>query len=154
VRNPSSIGGLIHRKEQLESVMENFVFHHVGVAVRELSSAAEILKTLFDYKLISGPFDDPIQKVSVSFLARGQGDPIIELVAPLTQDSPVIRTLEKGGGTYHVCYEVPDIKAAINHLTAQGCFLLSGPVPAVAFEMREIAWLMTAAKLLVELVQA
>jgi hypothetical protein len=32
--------------------------------------------------------------------------------------------------------------------------LLSGPVPAVAFEMREIAWLMTEIGLLVELVQA
>jgi hypothetical protein len=33
--------------------------------------------------------------------------------------------------------------------------LLSGPTPAVAFEMREIAWLMTAeAHLLVELLQA
>jgi hypothetical protein len=32
--------------------------------------------------------------------------------------------------------------------------LISGPVPAVAFAMKEIAWLMTEAYLLVELVQA
>jgi len=31
--------------------------------------------------------------------------------------------------------------------------LLSGPVPAVAFQMREIAWVMTEIGLLVELVQ-
>jgi hypothetical protein len=30
---------------------------------------------------------------------------------------------------------------------------VSGPVPAVAFEMRQIAWLMTDVNLLVELVQ-
>jgi len=60
--------------------------------------------------------------------------------------------LKKGGGTYHICYEVPDIHAAILHLQDKGSFLLSGPVPAVAFEMREIAWLMTEANLLVELV--
>jgi hypothetical protein len=31
---------------------------------------------------------------------------------------------------------------------------LSGPVPAVAFEMRNIAWLQTKAKLLLELIQS
>jgi hypothetical protein len=35
---------------------------------------------------------------------------------------------------------------------APGSFLLSSPVPAVAFEMREIAWLMTEVDLPVELV--
>jgi hypothetical protein len=50
---------------------------------------------------------------------------------------------------------VLDINAAIEHLIGQGSLLLSGPVPAVAFDMREIAWLMTnEANLLVELVQA
>jgi methylmalonyl-CoA/ethylmalonyl-CoA epimerase len=79
---------------------------------------------------------------------------VIELVAPLGADSPVDRTLKIGGGAYHVCYEVANMDAAIAHLTGEGSFLLSGPVPAVAFEMRNIAWLMTEANLLVELVQA
>jgi methylmalonyl-CoA/ethylmalonyl-CoA epimerase len=78
----------------------------------------------------------------------------MELVAPLGPESPIDRILKRGGGTYHVCYEVPDINAAIAHLVGQGSFLISGPVPAVAFEMREIAWLMTEVNLLVELVQA
>jgi methylmalonyl-CoA/ethylmalonyl-CoA epimerase len=133
--------------------MDNFSFHHVGVAVRDLQAAAQVLKNLFNYEVSSGPFDDPIQKVSVCFLSRGQGDTALELVAPLGPDSPIDRTLQKGGGAYHVCYQVPDIRAAIDYLTGEGAFLLSGPVPAVAFEMREIAWLMTGAKLLVELVQ-
>lgn len=119
-----------------------------------MQPAIESYQKLFGYKLISGPFDDPIQKVSVSFLSRGDGDPVIELVAPLGPDSPVTRTLKKGGSIYHICYQVPDIRAAIDHLVEQGSMLLSGPVPAVAFEMREIAWLMTEVDLLVELVQA
>jgi methylmalonyl-CoA/ethylmalonyl-CoA epimerase len=104
--------------------------------------------------MISGPFDDPIQKVSVCFLSRGKGDTVIELVAPFGINSPIDGTLKKGGGTYHVCYQVPDINAAIDHLTGQGSLLVSGPVPAVAFEMREIAWIMTEVGLLVELLQA
>ena len=134
--------------------MERFQFHHLGVAVRDLGKAIPIYKALFGYELTSGPFDDPAQKVSVCFLSRGEGDMVIELVAPLGAGSPVDRTLKKGAGAYHVCYEVANMDAAIAHLTGEGSFLLSGPVPAVAFEMRNIAWLMTEANLLVELVQA
>ena len=134
--------------------MERFVFHHVGIAVRELSKAIPIYSKLFAYEVTSGPFDDPIQNVSVCFLSRGVGDTVLELVAPLGPNSPIDRTLKKGGGPYHICYQVADIDAAIAFLREQGSFLLSGPVPAVAFEMRNIAWLMTEADLLVELVQA
>jgi methylmalonyl-CoA/ethylmalonyl-CoA epimerase len=134
--------------------MDRFTFHHVGVAVRNIQQAVASYQSLFDYKLIAGPFDDPIQNVSVCFLSRGEGDTTIELVAPLGPNSPIDRILKKGGGTYHVCYQVPDMNAAIQHLTERGSLLLSGPVPAIAFEMREIAWLMTETELLVELVQA
>lgn len=133
--------------------MEQFAFHHIGVAVRDLSKAIPIYKALFGYELKSGPFDDPIQNVSVCFLSRGGGDVVMELVAPLGPESPIDRTLKHGGGTYHVCYQVRDVNAAIHHLTEQGSRLISGPVPAVAFEMRPIAWLMTEVNLLVELVQ-
>jgi methylmalonyl-CoA/ethylmalonyl-CoA epimerase len=131
-----------------------FEFHHTGVAVADLQEAIARYKLLFGYDVTDGPYDDPIQKVSVCFLSRGAGDPVIELVAPMGNDSPVSRILKKGGGAYHVCYQVPDIEAAIEHLTGNGSFLVSAPVPAVAFQMRKIAWLMTGTNLLTELVEA
>ena len=134
--------------------MEQFAFHHIGIAVRDLSKAIPICKNLWGYELKSGPFDDPIQNVSVCLLSRGEGDTVVELVAPLGPKSPVDRALKKGEGIYHICYQVPDINAAILHLTEHGSMLLSGPVPAVAFEMRPIAWLMTEVDILVELLQA
>jgi methylmalonyl-CoA/ethylmalonyl-CoA epimerase len=134
--------------------MNEFVFHHIGVAVHEIQKAIPIYRELFGYELTSGPFDDPIQKVSACFLSRGDGDTVIELVAPLGLDSPVTRTLKRGGSVYHICYQVPDMKASIKHLTEKGSFLISGPDPAVAFNQKEIAWLMTETDLLVELVQA
>jgi methylmalonyl-CoA/ethylmalonyl-CoA epimerase len=133
--------------------MRDFEFHHVGIAVPDLTVAIPGYKKLFNYEIVSGPFDDPIQNVSVCFMSRGWGDPMIELVAPFGRKSPVDRILRGGGGTYHVCYEVPDIRAAIKHLTEHDALLVSGPDPAVAFGGREIAWLMTDVNLLVELVQ-
>jgi methylmalonyl-CoA/ethylmalonyl-CoA epimerase len=112
--------------------MKRFSIHHIGIAVWNLESAIPHYETLLDYKLIAGPVFDPIQKVSVCFLSRGEGDTVIELVAPLGPNSPVDLTLKKGGGPYHICYQVSDIKAAIRHFTEQGSLLLSGPVPAGA----------------------
>jgi methylmalonyl-CoA/ethylmalonyl-CoA epimerase len=133
---------------------QKFALHHIGIAVRDLSRAILNYETLFNYELQSGPFDDPTQNVTVCFLSHDEGDSLIELVTPLGPNSPVDRTLKKGGGIYHLCYEVSNINAAIDHLAGHGSFLLSGPTPAVAFQMREIAWLVTESDLLVELVQA
>lgn len=52
-----------------------------------------------------------------------------------------------------MCYKVPDIDAAIKDLVAKKSYLISGPAPAVAFEMRPIAWLRTSPGMLIELVQ-
>jgi methylmalonyl-CoA/ethylmalonyl-CoA epimerase len=138
----------------LRDVVVQFNFHHVGIAVRDLAPAIQNYSDLFGYRLVDGPYDDPTQEVSVCFLSRGGGDPLLELVAPLGSTSPVITTLKKGGGTYHICYEVPELAAAITHLTDRESVLLKSPVPAIAFGMRPIAWLMTEGHLLVELLQA
>lgn len=131
-----------------------FKLHHIGIAVADMQRAIRDYEQLFAYRLISGPFDDPIQHVSVSFLSRGEDDTLMELVAPLGEKSPVTGLLKRGGGTYHVCYEVPVIETAIDHMTANGAFQISQPVPAVAFAQRRIAWLRTSTGLLVELVEA
>ena len=134
----------------------DFKLLHVGVAVPALDPAAESLASLFGYKVVSGPFDDPIQKVTVNFLATsGSGVAEIELIAPLTDDSPVKAMLAKnGGGAYHLCFETANIEAALAHAKQNGCVIVSGPVPAVAFEGRRIAWIFTRARQLFELVEA
>jgi methylmalonyl-CoA/ethylmalonyl-CoA epimerase len=134
----------------------DFKLLHVGVAVPSLDSAAEVLSTLFGYKLVSGPFDDPIQKVTVSFLAKSDNDVAeIELIAPTSEDSPIQSMLaKKAGGAYHLCFETNDLDAALVRATNLGCVVLSSPVPAVAFGGRRIAWLYTPTRLLFELVEA
>ena len=59
-----------------------FKLLHVGVAVPELGPTTELLSNLFGYHVVSGPFDDPIQKVQVNFLAKSAEDLVeIELIA-------------------------------------------------------------------------
>jgi len=134
----------------------NFKLMHVGVAVSTLGPTTELLSALFGYKVVSGPFDDPIQKVTVNFLAKSAEDVAeIELIAPLAQDSPIRSMLAKdGGGAYHLCFETSDIDAALAHAKNNGCIVVSPPVPAVAFQGRRIAWIYTRSRQLFELVEA
>jgi methylmalonyl-CoA epimerase len=134
----------------------DFKLLHVGVAVPSLDPAAESLAKLFGYKLVSGPFDDPVQKVSVEFLSQSAEDAAeIELIAPAAEDSPIRSMLAKdGGGAYHLCFETSDIEAALLHAKSLGCILVSPPVPAVAFQGRRIAWIYTRSRQLFEFVEA
>jgi methylmalonyl-CoA/ethylmalonyl-CoA epimerase len=134
----------------------NFKLRHIGIAVRSLDETTEVLSRLFGYKLVSGPFTDPIQKVAVSFLATTESDVAeIELITPLEANSAVETMLKKGnGGAYHLCFESSDLDAALIHATQQGCIIVSHPVPAVAFEGRRIAWIYTPSRQLFELVEA
>jgi methylmalonyl-CoA/ethylmalonyl-CoA epimerase len=133
-----------------------FKLRHVGVAVPKLGPTTDALEALFGYKVVSGPFDDPIQKVSVNFLATSDNDVAeIELIAPLSEDSPITSMLAKGGGAaYHLCFETSDIEQAVAHAKANGCIIVSPPVPAVAFNGRRIAWIYTRSRQLFELVEA
>jgi methylmalonyl-CoA/ethylmalonyl-CoA epimerase len=133
-----------------------FKLRHVGVAVPKLGPTTAALEALFGYKVVSGPFDDPIQKVSVNFLAKSENDVAeIELIAPLSEDSPIKSMLAKGGGAaYHLCFETTDIEQAVAHATENGCIIVSPPAPAVAFNGRRIAWIYTRSKQLFELVEA
>jgi len=133
-----------------------FKLRHVGVAVPKLGPTTDALEALFGYKVVSGPFDDPIQKVSVNFLAKSENDVAeIELVAPLGEGSPITSMLAKGGGAaYHLCFETSDIEQAVAHAKKNGCIIVSPPVPAVAFNGRKIAWIYTRSRQLFELVEA
>jgi len=128
-------------------------FKHLGVAVQDLEKALPAYRELLGYRLTSGPFDDPIQKVSVCFLSPAKEGPEFELVAPLTADSPVRKILSSGGGAYHLCFETGNIDDAVAELSRQGCVMVSGPVPAVAFGGRRIAWLYMPTRQLLELVE-
>jgi methylmalonyl-CoA/ethylmalonyl-CoA epimerase len=53
------------------------------------------------------------------------GDAAIELVEPLSSDSPIARFLaSRGSGLHHLCLRVPDIEAALARLASLGVRLV------------------------------
>lgn len=133
--------------------LPSFRLLHLGVAVCDLKAALAFYEGTLGFKLLHGPVDDPIQQVTVCFLGAADGGEI-ELIAPLGDQSPVARYLAREVGAYHICYEVPDIEAALTNVREQGCVVVSPPVPAAAFGGRRIAWLFAPTRQLIELLEA
>lgn len=128
--------------------------HHVGYVVRSIASTAPAFADSMGAEWNGVIFDDPIQRVKVTFLTPGHGDAQLELVEPNGEDAPVSRFLQqRGEALHHLCYEVSNIENAISIMRAKGSLLTKPPRPAVAFAGRRIAWLLTREKLLVELLE-
>jgi methylmalonyl-CoA/ethylmalonyl-CoA epimerase len=50
--------------------------------------------------------------------------------------------IKRGQSYYHLCYEVPSIDEGIERLADSGCRLVSGPLPAVLFDGRSVAFML------------
>ena len=129
-------------------------FHHIGYATDSIGRyLTDYMLPLFRPVSVSAVTADPIQKVSVCFVAM-QGGTVIELVEPLGEDSPVHSVIGSSrGGVYHLCYEVDDLEAEIQKFRQKRCLPLGKPVAAAAFDNRRIVFLMTPQKDLIEFVE-
>ena len=91
---------------------------HVGIAVRNLAEATE------RWSLLLGgpeapPEEVPAQKVRVVFLSAGASR--VELLEPLTPDSPIAKFLDsRGEGFHHVAFHVPSVDRSLAELKAAG----------------------------------
>lgn len=101
--------------------------NHVGVATPSIEKSLDHYRTLFDVEPNEPAFDLPAQGVRVCFVDAPNAQ--IELIEPLGADSPIVKFLEKNpaGGQHHLCFEVPDIHAAMAELEAKGARVLGEP---------------------------
>lgn len=127
------------------------IFHHIGIACHDISrtKAFYLAMGYEEHPVV----DDPWQHVRVCFMDQ-PGAPRLELLEPLDEQSPILRTLKVAGvSPYHFCYEVQDIVTAIASLRKERFLLLSGPVPACALNNRQVAFLYHKNNGLIELVE-
>ena len=110
--------------------------HHVGVLVRSIAESLPLYTDLLGFEA-DAPFELPEQQVR-GVLVRA-GDDQLELLEPMTADSPLGRVLAKRGeGLLHICLEVDDVEGTLRRLEAQGVKLVDahawrGPLGLVAF---------------------
>ena len=102
--------------------MDPTVLDHIGIAIESIDDGLDIYEALgLEVEAIEVV---PEQGVRVALLPVG--DSRLELLEPTGPDSPIARHLERRGpGLHHICLRVPDIRAAMENLSRQGCTLLS-----------------------------
>ena len=92
---------------------------HVAIAVPDVAAAAALLEKRLGIK--AGPVhENTAQGVKLCYIELGNAR--IELIAPLSDASPLARFLEKNpsGGLHHVAFNVPDMDAALAAVTQSG----------------------------------
>lgn len=133
-------------------MLESFVFHHIGVAVKSIEETSAMY-VAGGYSR-SGVTFDPVQSVNICWLNR-TGMPLVELLEPVDASSPVNLTLEKNGvAPYHFCYAVDNLDDAVASLRRQRYVLVSKPAAAPAINGSRVAFLFNKNVGLIELVEA
>lgn len=127
-------------------------FHHIGMAVKSIEATAGIY-VIGGYEKSEVTFD-PVQHVNICWLSK-DGMPLVELLEPVDEMSPVKMTLEKNGVCpYHTCYEVDDIEECVKSLRKMKYVVVCNPVEALAINNCRVAFLFNKNVGLIELVES
>lgn len=87
---------------------------HIGIAVENLEEASLFYRDALGLEL-AGIEEVPSQKVRVAMFRAGESK--IELLEPVSSDSPIAVFLEKNGaGIHHIAYSVEDVSGAVIEL--------------------------------------
>jgi methylmalonyl-CoA/ethylmalonyl-CoA epimerase len=127
---------------------------HVGLAVRDLDAAVTFYERAFGFRLVHEEVNEE-QGVREAMLEVGNSGSYVQLLAPLREDSPVGRFLERNGeGVQQVAYTVDDIDATSQQLREVGLRLLyDEPKPGTAGSRINFVHPKDAGGVLVELVE-
>jgi methylmalonyl-CoA/ethylmalonyl-CoA epimerase len=125
---------------------------HLGIAVVNIEESLKMYETLLGttcYKTES------VESEGVKTAFLQVGDSKIELLEASNPSSPIAKFLEKKGpGIHHIAFDVEDIEAEINRLSAEG-FELIHTTPKDGADNKLIAFLhpKSTGSILVELCQ-
>ncbi|HLE26104.1 MAG TPA: methylmalonyl-CoA epimerase, partial [Thermodesulfobacteriota bacterium] len=106
--------------------------YHVAIAVRNIDEVVKLYETALGLKVTHVEVVGE-QGVKAAMLEPEGGGPAIELLEPLSDNSPISKFLEKRGeGIHHICFLVDDIESALERLKKEGVQLVDqSPRPGV-----------------------
>jgi methylmalonyl-CoA epimerase len=102
-----------------------FALDHLGIAVKSLAAA----KSIYEKLGLSVSAEEAVPAEHVRVVMIPVGDTRLELLEATSEDSAIARFIAKRGeGLHHVCLRVPDLKAAVERLKADGVRLVSDEI--------------------------
>lgn len=114
--------------------------NHLAIAVPDLVAASALYRDTLGGQ-VSAPQDLPEHGVTVVFVTLPNSK--IELLQKLGANSPIAAYLDKNpsGGIHHICFEVDDIAAASQQLTAHGARVLGDGTPKIGAHGKPVLFL-------------
>lgn len=95
---------------------------HVAIAVEDLDASLEGYRSRYGIQPL---YREVVHAQGVEEAMLPVGGSFIQLLRPLSADTPVGRFLAGNGeGLHHVAYAVADIRAALTHLEQEGAHLI------------------------------
>lgn len=114
--------------------------HHIGIAVADIEEGARQLRRFYDGQIAreSAAVHDPLQDADLQLFELQDGSRM-ELLA----GGPAKLVLARGLNLHHVCYEVQSVQERIDEWYRLGALIVSPPKPAVLFDGRLVAFVLT-----------
>ena len=114
--------------------------NHVAIAVRDIAAATAVYRDTLGAD-VSAAVAQPEHGVTTVFINLPNTK--IELLEPYGENSPIAKFLERSpdGGVHHICYEVEDIFAARDKLTAEGARVLGNGEPKIGAHGKPVLFL-------------
>jgi methylmalonyl-CoA/ethylmalonyl-CoA epimerase len=114
--------------------------NHVAIAVADLNAASARYRDSLGAR-VSAAQSLPEHGVTVVFVELPNAK--IELLAPLGDNSPIAKFLQKNpdGGMHHVCFEVDSILAARDQLLRDGARIIGDGEPKIGAHGKPVLFL-------------
>jgi methylmalonyl-CoA epimerase len=110
---------------------------HIGVAVEDLDAAISLYEGTAQMTLVHR---EVVTEQGVEAVLLDVGENHVELLAPTGPDTPVGKFLAKRGpGLHHVAYQVTDIEATLQQLSAAGVVLID-QTPRIGIRQSRVAF--------------
>jgi methylmalonyl-CoA/ethylmalonyl-CoA epimerase len=100
---------------------------HVGIAVRDLEASVDFYRSTFGLTVAGRETNDAqgVREAMLSVNDSDAGASYVQLLEPLSEDSPVGKFLaSRGEGVHHIGYGVADVAAELGRLRDAGIRLV------------------------------
>ncbi|MHC5038219.1 MAG: methylmalonyl-CoA epimerase [Planctomycetota bacterium] len=91
---------------------------HIGIAVSKIEDVLPVYRDGLKLPVLE---EEVVEGQGVRVLKLDAGGTHIELIEPLSEESPVAKFIAKNGeGIHHICFDVADAQTAGEEIRAQG----------------------------------
>jgi methylmalonyl-CoA/ethylmalonyl-CoA epimerase len=119
-----------------DSRSAGFRLSHVGIAVQPGNELYRFLR-----EVLALPEANVNDSDGAKITALAAGDTLLELLTPVTPDSPVDRFIKRRGpGIHHICIAVHDLEETLRRCSSAGIRLID-QTPRVGAEGKRIAFI-------------